>query len=218
MNNIKTIFLDNWFIKFNCLRINNYKKIIKEITWLSKIIETWKIYFDTGKTYLDTPYYWNTKLDFHNDWLGEEWNNPLYLFLKCNVKAKIWWENFFVDSKNILSLIPKEYFFLKYEFSLFGKTSIEKLFINHPVEWYHCLNFTLYWIDENWISNYIKFLWKTEYENKEICLFLYRLFENNKIILDLTEWERIIFDNYRFLHWRNWFTWYRELERLLVYL
>jgi len=221
MNKIIKILGKRWLIKFNYNfknDINYIKIVLKNITGCNKIIETWKIFYDKDKVRLDNPYFWNDILELHNDWLWEDNINPLYLFLKCNINAIEWGEIFFVDIKKIIKEFSKEYFELKYEFFLFNNKIIESLFIKHPLDWSLCLNYTLYWVDKKWNSKFIKFIWKNKEENKKINSFLYNVLNSNKFFLDIKKWESIIFDNYRYLHWRNSFKWYRELERFLVYL
>ena len=220
MSNLKETFQKSWLLKFTYHFHDNfleYQKLITSLTDLSIISNSWNIYYDKTKASLKNPYFSNEKLDFHNDGLWEDNINPAYLFLKCNKKAEDGWENFFVDSKVLIKSIPQSYFDLKYTFSLFSENKIEPLFIKHPMGWYPCLNYSSYWIDIDGNSNYIKFIWVDDKENKEMNSYLCSILEENKFFVDLNEGECVIFDNYRYLHWRNWFSWYRELERILVY-
>jgi len=219
MSDIKELFLKGWLVKFTYSKSQNYKKVISYITNLSNIEETWKIYYNPNYSSFKEPYFSNEKLEFHNDWLWEDNINPLYIFLKCNIKADTWWENFFVDSKAVLAELPEYYLNLKYEFSLFNdNVTVQDLFIKHPLDWYPCLNFTSYGMNKDWKSIIIKFINKTEEENKKLLSFLCKVINKNVFFVDIYENQIVIFDNYRYLHWRNSFTWYRELERILVYL
>lgn len=215
---IKTL-KEKGLLVFNSGLINNYN-LIYCLTWLRNIVKTQNIYFNSKLANDRNIYYSNKKLDLHIDWLWERNDNkyPLFLFLKCIEEPNYWWENFFLDSKKIFKYFPRKYLKLKYNFSLFSKKNIQKLFINHPLYWYACLNFTFYWINEKWISKYIKFIWLSEVENRFIISFLYEIQSTNTFYINLVKNKAILFDNYRFLHWRNIYKWYRELERYCVYL
>jgi len=216
INKIKIIFKKIWLLKFNYSSDKSIS-LVKYLTGNSNISTKGRIFYDKTKISEYNPYYWNKKLAAHNDWVWEKNINPIYLLLRCKTKAISWWESLFIDSKKILKFIPNSYLKLKYVYSLFDDVE-ESLIVEHPLYWYLCLNYTLYEVNSNWNSKYIKFLWVTEKENKNINSFLFKLLEENTFYIDLKENESILFDNYRYLHWRNSFTWYRELDRRLVYL
>lgn len=157
----------------------------------------------------------------HNECVYSSYS-PEKIILWCKENSVKWGEFFLIDWSEVVKKIPNEVINLikkyRYKFTdIDGKKRSRNMIISHPKDSsMDILFFSFIWeYAEKWLNNKKRhFDAPTNIQNIIKYTILEIIQDNSmKLIHSWSKWDFIIFDNYRFLHGRNWYgsLWNREL-------